>query len=428
MILPRFPESAASSSKSQSGRALGLGLWLTGALILPIVLAGCGPKTASEGGAPAASAKKGGGGGAVPVVVEKVKSKSMPLAIDAIGAVESLHSISVRSLVTGLLVKVNFKEGQEVKQGDLLFEIDPRPFQIALSLAEADHEKTRIQLETAEKQLERYKALIGQGMVSQDQFSAIQNTAGSLKAQLQANEATIANAKLQLEYCEIHAPSDGRTGSLGAHEGDLVRASDANVMLVSITQLAPIYVSFAVPQKNLADLQRYMSEGKVMVSATAGTEPEKGELTFLDSAIDASTGTIRLKATFPNSKRVLWPGQFVNVQATLAMQPDQLVVPSTALQTGQKGLQVFVVNKDNIAQIRNVTVGRTVGMESVITKGLAVDETVVIDGQIRLRPDTLVEIKAPVVDVPSVRGGSPDDAKAGEAKKSGKKKKDKESN
>jgi multidrug efflux system membrane fusion protein len=362
-------------------------------------------------GGDAADTKSGGGknrdGGAgekVPVVVEKVQKKSVPLTLDAIGAVESMRTVAIKSIVTGSLWKVGFQEGSEVKKGDLLFEIDPRPFRIALSVAEADLQKTQAQLDRAEADLKRNDTLLARGLVSTSDYQTVENSARTLRAQLLSNKATVENAKLQLEYCAIRAPCDGRTGALTLHEGDLVRGSDASVFLVTITQLSPIYVTFAVPQHNLSNLQRYIAAGKVTVEArVSGGAVEKGELSFMDSAVDPATGTVKLKAMFANEDHALWPAQFIPVRATLAIIPDQIVVPSTAVQNGQRGLQAFIIRPDNTAELRNVTIARTWENDTVVASGLKEGETVVVDGQIRLRKDSLVEFKPPVVDVPTVR-------------------------
>ncbi len=382
-----------------------------------LALTGCAKKT-SEGGSAKASGK--GRSETIPVVVAKAQKKDLQVTIDAIGAVESLRAVAVKSLVTGLLLKVNFQESHEVKQGDLLFEIDSRPFQIALKSAEADHQKTQAQLETAMAEVARYSNLLKQGMVSVEQFQNIQNNERTLKAQLLFNEAAIANAKLQMEYCSIKAPCSGRTGSLGAHEGDLVRASDANISLVTITQLSPVYVTFSVPQQNLAELKRLMTAGKPSVLANpsnSGSVQEKGELTFLDNAVDATTGTIKLKATFENTDQGLWPGQFAMVRVNMGVLPDQVIVPSTALQNGQSGPQAFVVKADKTVELRQVTVGKSVGLETAVLKGLNAGETVVIDGQIKLKSGTTVDIKPAVVDVPFTMASEAAEQSAGANKK-----------
>ncbi|MCX6952512.1 MAG: efflux RND transporter periplasmic adaptor subunit [Verrucomicrobia bacterium] len=400
--MPPLPAPALRPTNPSRPAKLALLPFASAALLL--MLAGCGEKAAAPA---AASGSKRGNTGPVPVVVDTAKQKDMPLNLLAIGAVESVRAVAIKSLVTGVLQKVNFREGQDVKAGELLFEIDPRPFQNALRSAEADLQKIRVQLETAQAQVKRYQGLEAEAMVSKEQFRTIQDSARVLQAQLLTSESNLANAKLQLDYCSIRAPFDGRTGGLGAHEGDLVRASDATVSLVTVTQLAPIYVTFAIPQQELASLQRYKGAGSIGVAATVGgTVPssETGELIFIDSAIDTTTGTIKAKASFSNAGHVLWPGQFVNLKITLTTLADQIVVPTKAIQYGQEGQQVFVVSADKKAELRRVTVGNNVGLETTIAKGLKVGETVVVDGQIRLRPGAEVDIKPPVDDVPTVRG------------------------
>jgi multidrug efflux system membrane fusion protein len=307
--------------------------------------------------------------------------------------------------VGGTLLRIHFEEGHEVKRGDLLFEIDPRPYENAIHSAEAELEKTTVQLKMADAQVARYAALISGGMVSKEQYETVQNTAQALRATRAANEAAVANARLQLEYCSIHAPCDGRTGILGAHEGDLVRASDPNVALITLTQLSPIYVSFALPQQHLGAIQRYSAGGAITVRAAASDAPTvtgAGALSFIDSAVDAATGTIKLKATFTNAAHTLWPGQFARVTVVLTTLPRQIVVPTPAIQIGQRGPQVYVVRQDLTAELRSVTVDRAVGNETVV-QGLAEGETVVVDGHLRLRPNVAVAVKPPVTDQPAIR-------------------------
>jgi multidrug efflux system membrane fusion protein len=303
----------------------------------------------------------------------------------------------IRSQITGSLQKIDIQEGQDVKQGDLLFEIDPRPLQNTLASALADREKIRVQLENARAQVVRYKALSAESMVSKEQYQQIQDNERALSAQALSSDAAVANAKLQLEYCSIRAPISGRTGNMSVHEGDLVRANDVGAM-VTINQLSPIYVTFSVPQQYLATLTRYRADAMLTVNVVPpglDESPEKGELTFMDNTVDASTGTLKLKATFENAKHRLWPAQFATVSVTLAA-PEVVVVASSAVQTSQTGQHVFVVSQpDNIAQLRNVTVERTHENDSVITAGLVEGETVVVDGQLRVIPGKPVDIKQP---------------------------------
>ncbi|MBI5382465.1 MAG: efflux RND transporter periplasmic adaptor subunit [Opitutae bacterium] len=361
-----------------------------GAALLLGLLAGCGEK-------PAAGGRGRGGGGPAPVLTGQAQRKVAPLVLDAIGAVEPIRTATLRSLVTGVLWKVDFREGQEVQQGDLLFEIDPRTFQNAVRSAEADLQKIRTQLANAQEQLARYQKLSTDAMVSQEQFQTIQTTERTLRATLRVSEATLENAKLQLEFCSIRAPIAGRTGNLGAREGDLVRASDATVSLVTIHQLSPIYVTFAVPQQHLAALQRQRAAGSVRVTAApahATEAPEIGELSFIDNAIDAATGTLKLKATFANADRGLWPGQFVNVRVHLSA-PEALVVPAQAVQNDQHGQHVFVVKEDQTAELRPVVIERQAEGFAVVTKGVREGETVITDGHLRVVPGGRVEVKTP---------------------------------
>jgi multidrug efflux system membrane fusion protein len=288
-----------------------------------------------------------------------------------------------------------------VKQGDLLFEIDPRPFQNTLASALADQKKVTVQLETARAQVARYRQLNAEAMVSKEQFQQIQDNERALTAQLLASDAAVANAKLQLGYCSIRAPLAGRTGNLNVHEGDLIRANDAGAM-VTINQLSPIYVTFGVPQQHLGPLNRYRAEGTLDVAVTppgSGQPAEKGELTFMDNNVDSATGTLKLKATFNNDGHRLWPGQFATVSVTLA-RPEVLVVAASAVQNSQTGQHVFVIREEKtgekptmIAELRPITIERTLENDAVVTKGLTEGETVVVDGQLRVIPNRPVEIK-----------------------------------
>jgi multidrug efflux system membrane fusion protein len=334
---------------------------------------------------------------APPVLVGRVQRKVAPVVLETIGAAEPIRTAAVRSQITGTLMKVHFQEGQTVRLDDLLFEIDARPLQNTLAAAGADLQKIRVQLENARQQLARYQALNLNASVSKEQYQTVESAERVLAAELAASESAVANARLQVEYCAIRAPLPGRTGELGAHEGDLVRAGDAAVSLVTIHQLNPINVTFSVPQQYLPALERSRARGPVAVVALLpGNDdtPEPGELSFIDNAVDASTGTLRLKATFPNAAQRLWPGQFATVRVTLA-EPEALVVPSAAVQNDQKGQHVFVIKANRIAEYRPVTVDRTSDSYSVITQGLIEGEAIVVDGQLRVIPGREVEIKQP---------------------------------
>jgi multidrug efflux system membrane fusion protein len=362
------------------------------AFTLTVVTAGCGDKS----GQVAAGGGRAGGGGSAPVLVGQVHRKVVPILIDAIGAVEPIRGASIRAQVTGTLMKIAIQEGQDVKQGDLIFEIDPRPFQNALAAAQADREKIVVQLENARAQVVRYRALSAGSMVSKEQFQQIQDNERALAAQSLSSDAAVANAKLQLEYCSIRASISGRTGNLDVHEGDLVRAGDAGAM-VTINQIDPIYVTFSVPQQYLATLTRYRADSMLSVLVIPpgiDQTPEKGELTFMDNTIDATTGTLKLKAKFENTQHRLWPAQFATVSVTLAS-PEVLVIASSAVQNSQTGQHVFVVKPDNTAEFRQITVERASGEDTVVTQGLTEGEVVVTDGQLRVIPGRLVEIKQP---------------------------------
>lgn len=347
------------------------------------------------GGAPGGR----GGGGAAPVVVGTVLRKKVPLVIDGVGAVEAIRTAGIRSQVTGVLQKIAIREGQDVKEGDLLFEIDQRPFLNALRTAQADLERLKVQLGTAKAQAERYSSLEAGQMVSKEQFQKIADDARALEAQVRAKESDVANARLQLDYSAIKAPISGRSGNLAVHEGDLVRANanEATSVLVTINQLTPIYVTFGVPQQHLAALNRYRAERALEVKVVppgADEQPEVGELTFVDNMVDPATGTIKLKATFANAAHRLWPGQFAHVTVTLA-EPEVLTVPANAIQNSQAGQFVYVVTADRIAEQRPVAVERTFENDAVVVKGLAEGETIVVDGQLRVVPGRGVDIKGP---------------------------------
>jgi multidrug efflux system membrane fusion protein len=312
-------------------------------------LGGCGKESAPAG--------RRGAGGPAPVVAGMVERKVAPLALEAIGSVEAIRTANVRAQVTGILQKVDFQEGREVKEGELLFEIDPRPFQNALRSAEAELQRAHVQVNTANAEAERYQALSEQGMVSKEQFQSIQSNQQTLQASLLVAESAVESDRLQLEYCSIRAPLTGLTGSLNVHEGDLIRASDPGAALVVINQLSPIYVTFSVSQQQIPVIARYRKAGKLAVKVTPGGAAEnavEGELTFFDNAIDSSTGTLKLKATFANEDHRLWPGQFVNVNLLLAA-PEVLVVPAVAVQRDQEGAHVFVIKADRTAELRPVT-------------------------------------------------------------------------
>ncbi len=336
----------------------------------------------------------------VPVTAGIVAQKTVPVQILVIGNVEAYSTVSVKSQIEGILTRVHFREGQYVKKEDILFTIDPRPYEAALKQAEANLTKNTAQLENARKEVRRYAELVKKGYVAQEQYDQISTDAASLEAIVNADKAVVENARLQLKYCYIYSPISGRTGDLITHEGNLIKANADSPMVV-INRVQPIYVTFAVPEQNLLDIKRYMTGGNLKVEAILLKEektPEHGVLTFIDNAVDTSTGTIKLKGTFTNKDKRLWPGQFVTVVLTLTSQPDAIIIPSQSVQTGQKGQYVFIIKDDLTVEERPVIVGRTINGETVIEKGLKSGERVVTDGQLRLVPGAKVEIKNKSVD------------------------------
>lgn len=343
----------------------------------------------------ACSSSKGGAveqAPAVPVTVGKVLKKSVPVRIEAIGTVEPYSTVAIKAQVGGQLREVHFREGQDVRKGDLLFTIDPRPYQAALQAAQAALARDTAQMTTAKQDAARYTDLVKKEYVTQEEYDRILTNAAALEATVRADQAAVENASVQLEYCTIRAPIDGRTGKLMVNQGNLVKAND-DTPLVVINQVDPIYAAFAVPEQRLDEIKARKSAGTLAVQAILpGREaaPLAGTLSFLDNSVDRSTGTVLLKATFPNHERILWPGQFVNVALTLAIRPDALLIPTRAVQTGQKGPFVFVVEADGTAQSRPVVPGAPIGDETIVESGLKEGETIVTDGQLRIVPGAKV--------------------------------------
>lgn len=334
----------------------------------------------------------------VPVLAAKVEKREIPLELRAIGNVEALQTVAVKPRVMGEITQVGFREGQDVKPGDLLFTIDPRPYAAALAEAQARVERDRALAKNAEETAARYADLVQKDYVTKEQYEQMRAAAEATRATARADEAAVENARLALSYTRVVAPIAGRTGSVQVHAGNMVRDNDERT-LVTINQIQPIAVTFTVPENSLDAIRRGQAESKLSVSAFPSGEPgaaekaEKGELSFVDNVVDRTTGTVRLKAAFANASGALWPGRFVDVVLTLSRDPNALVIPSEAVQTGQQGSYVFVIKADSTVEARPVTVGRTQGPIAVIAKGLAADERVVTDGQLRLAPGVKVEIK-----------------------------------
>ncbi|MBO0858246.1 MAG: efflux RND transporter periplasmic adaptor subunit [Chloracidobacterium sp.] len=392
--------------------------FLTALAIGSLTLSAC-----SSGKASQATPRSGAKSEVAPVVTGVVSQKDVPLELRVIGAVEPYSVVAVKSQVGGELTEVHFTEGQFVKKGETLFTIDPRPFEAALSQAEANLAKStaqekqaeanlardEAQYKTASTQAGRYSSLLDSGVVSRDQYDQIRTNSDSLaesvkadkanvetaRKAIEADKAAVQSARLQLSYTTIRSPIDGRTGTLVVHQGNLVKAEDTTPLVV-INQVSPIRVTFSAPERQLSEIRNYMAKSKLKARVSQSnnsTHPEIGEVDFVDNAVDNTTGTIKLKATFANKERWLWPGQFANVMLTLTTRAGATVAPTQSIQTGQEGQYVFAVKPDQTVEMRPVVVAYTVGDDTVIDKGLKPGEVVVTDGQLRLVPGGKVKIR-----------------------------------
>src|SRR5947209_13584757 len=373
--------------------------WILGGVVgaAAIALSGCSPGEAQSSNAPPAGGGRGGGqNAAVPVTVGKAIQKSMPITIQGIGTVIAASTVSVRAQITGEMMSVNFKEGEDVEQGQVLVTLDKRPFEAALQQAQATLDRDTAQAANARSQAARYEDLLRRGIATREQVDTMRTQAASLDATVAADRANVETAQVQLTYATITAPMSGRTGLLQVHPGNLVRAQDTQP-IVTINKITPVYVSFSVPEAQLPALKRFIAaQGTLPASAIAPTDsgpPSTGRVNFIDNAVDPTTGTIKVKGTFPNDDRRLWPGQFVNVTVTLTSDPHAIVVPAPAVQTGQQGTFVFVVKPDQTVELRPVTVARLAGDETVVQNGVASGETVVTDGHLRLVPGSRISVK-----------------------------------
>jgi membrane fusion protein, multidrug efflux system len=399
-----------------------------------------------------AQAKGAAGREVVPVTIDTAVSKPVPVQIRAIGTVQAYASVTLKSQLDGEVARIHFSEGQEVKKGDLLFTLDQRPLEATLrqieanlardtaqleqteavvaqtmaaeKQAEANLVRDRAQLENALSQARRYKGLIDEGAISKELYDQVRTNAAALeatieadkaavtstrasiraaqatveniKAVIKADQAMVENARVQLSYTTIRAPMDARTGNLLVRVGSAVKARDDTAQMLVLNQIQPIYVSFSIPEQYLRDIKKFLAAGTLRVLASPRGQddsPASGELSFVNNTVDPGTGMIQLKATFPNREGNLWPGQFVNVVLTLTTQPDTVVIPSQAIQTGQQGQYVYVLRPDSTVESRPVTVGRKIGGETVIEKGVAPGDKVVTDGQLRLVSGTRVQVK-----------------------------------
>ena len=358
------------------------------AILMFLLGAGC-----SGGATPAAGPAGGrGAGGDVPVTVATVVEKPMAVKVRAVGNVEASSTVEVRSQVTGELREVAFREGEDVAAGQLLFVIDPRPFEAAAAQAEAVLRRDSAQAENLVAQRDRLSALLEKGLVAKSDYDAVATAALAAEAAIAADRAALESAKLQLQHTRITAPVDGRTGALLVHQGSLVRAAESSPLVI-INRVAPVHVSFAVPARLLPQL-RGRSDLTVEAQPAGSTErPSTGTVTFLDNAVDPGTDSIRLKATFPNGDRRLWPGAFADVTLLLSVESRALVVPAPAIQPGQSGPFAYVVKADQTVEARPVTVAWTEGDESVVSSGLTAGDTVVTDGHLRLTPGARIIVR-----------------------------------
>jgi membrane fusion protein, multidrug efflux system len=384
-----------------------------------VLAASCSSQEGDSAPAGGGRGRGGRGGGTVPVVTAHVTQKAMPVTIPAVGTVEALSTVQVRAQVTGQLGAIHFSEGQDVSKGQRLFSLDARPFQASLQQAEAVLARDTATAQNAQAQKTRLADLFQRGLIARDQYETQTASATALDATVAADKAALETARLNLQYTEITAPISGRTGSLGVHVGDLIRANDTNPMIV-INQMSPVYVSFAVAGRYLGDVRRYHARKPLAVLASVpsaiapsaqrptfeesaqgrGTAPassatnaagaEAGVVSFIDNTVDPTTGTIRLKGTFENRDRQLWPGVFVQVMLQLTTDAGALVVPATAVQASQEGQYVFVVKSDRTVEMRNVKVERQQGQEMVIAEGVTAGDEVVTDGHLRLTPGARV--------------------------------------
>ena len=391
-------------------------------LALALAVTVCGLSACSRGEGDQTRAK-GTRPPAVPVTAARAEARDVPVQIQGIGNVQALATVSVYSLLSGQIFQVHFKEGQEVKEGQLLFAIDPRPFEAALqqaqatmaqhqaavAQAEANLARDQAQADNAAIEEERYKKLVQGGLIAREQYDQIltahksavatvdadRAAVSNAKALVQADQAIVENAKVQLSYTVIRAPIEGRTGNLLIHQGNVVKANDIGNPLVVINRVHPIYISFAVPERFLEQIKAARAAGPLAVEATPQGQATsaRGTLTFVNNTVDTTTGTIQLKATFENNDNALWPGQFAAVTLTVRTEPNAIVVPSQAIQVGQQGQYVFVLKPDSTVESRPVEVAFALGPTTVLRQGIKAGEQVITDGQLRLVPGSRVDVK-----------------------------------
>jgi multidrug efflux system membrane fusion protein len=336
----------------------------------------------------------------VMVTVAAALQETVPVRVQVIGNVEPYLTVAVKARVDGQINAVNFREGEQVRKGDVLFRIDPRPFEAAARQAQANALRDRAARDQARSQERRYQDLLDKNFVSKEAYAQIRTNAETAEATAKASEAALENARLNLEYCTILSPLEGYVGKVLLQAGNLVRANDVNPLVV-INQVRPVYVSFAVPEQKLPEIRKYQAASPLRVDVIPpdrSAAPIAGRLVFIDNAVDPSTGTIRLRAQFDNADAALWPGQFVNVSLRLYEEPDAIVIPSQAIQSGPQGQYVYVVGDDMVADVRPIAVQELDGERAIVARGLAKGERVVTRGQLRLGPKTRVQIGKPAAE------------------------------
>jgi multidrug efflux system membrane fusion protein len=398
---------------------------LLGVLVAAFLLASCSSPSTDVGDSGKGKGKgkgKNAGGGTVPVEVAKAQLKNVPVDISVVGNVEAYSVVTVRAQTGGMLTKVNFQEGDFVKKDDVLFLIDRKPLEGQMKSAVANLQKsTALELQAeanlnrdaanakyARDQTNRYLKLVEEGIIAKEQGEQLKSNADSLaqlleadkaainsaKAQMESDQSAINNLNIQLGYTTVFAPMDGRTGNTLQKAGNIITANTTD--LATINQVEPIYVTFAVPEARLPEVKRYMAQGNLQVTARpqdGSGEPENGQLTFIDNSVDTTTGTIKLKGTFQNTARKLWPGQFVNATLRLTTRANAVVVPNQAVQTGQDGTYVYVVGEDRAVTVVPIKTGPRIDQDMVIEDGLKGGETVVTEGQLRLQPGSKVQVR-----------------------------------
>jgi multidrug efflux system membrane fusion protein len=388
--------------------------WIT--VLIVILVLGIVTFLALRHRQPQGDGKKGGRGGAGAAVVATlgtVQQKDFPLYLDGLGTVQAFNTVTVRSRVDGQLNKLAFQEGQDVHAGDLLAQIDPEPFRTQVAQAQAKKAQDQAQLENANIELKRNDTLLKSKIVSQEVYDAAKAQADQFQAAVSADQAAIDSAKVQLDYTTIAAPIDGRTGLRMVDVGNIIRSSSDSNGIVVVTQLKPIAVIFTLPEQSLKQIQAHNgAEMKVLaVDRDNSTVLDEGTLSVVDNQIDTTTGTIRLKATFPNSTLKLWPGQFVNARLLLSVQTNGVVVPASVVQRGPEGSYAFVVGDDMKAEMAPIKVARIDQGLALIENGLTPGQRVVVDGQYKLQPGSVVK----TAETAGQKGGGTNRAERAEA-------------